>query len=106
MLSRRIFLGSAAASAAVVSVPNVFASQPNFDMKQFANEVAELVSIDSPSGHEVGVNKVIDIFAKRFESIGWHVSKHHCDGRGNALVVRVLMCTMWCYVLTPIPFNR
>lgn len=86
MLSRRIFLGSAAASAAVVSVPNVFASQTNFDMKQFANEVAELVSIDSPSGHEVGVNKVIDIFAKRFESIGWHVSKHHCDGRGNALV--------------------
>lgn len=34
----------------------------------------------------VGVNKIIDIFAKRFESIGWHVSKHHCDGRGNALV--------------------
>lgn len=109
MLSRRIFLGSAAASATVASVPNVFASQSNFDMKQFANEVAELVSIDSPSGHEIGVNKVIDIFAKRFESIGWHVSKHHCDGRGNALVATnrkspdvydVVLCAQ------PIPSNR
>lgn len=86
MLTRRTILQGAAASAVALNVPSVFASSPSFDMKKFAAEVAELVAIDSPSGHEAGVNKVIDIMAKKFQSIGWTVSQHYCKGRGNALV--------------------
>lgn len=85
MLSRRQMLASAAALGATSGISPVFASS-DFKLDQFIAELKELVSIDSKTGHEEGVNKIISIFEKRFRSIGWTVSLHPCPGRGNALV--------------------
>ncbi len=85
MLSRRQMFVSAAAAGAVSRIPAAFASSP-FNMDQFVSELKELVSIDSKTGHEEGVNKIIAIFEERFKSIGWTVTLHPCPGRGNALV--------------------
>ena len=83
--TRRQFLQAAAvATAGPAFIPQAMANA--FNLKQFASEVAELVSIDSKSGYEEGSNKIIDIFAKRFRSIGWTVSTPYCKGRGDALV--------------------
>lgn len=85
MTSRRSLLIGAAAAASVGSVPEAFASDA-FDMTKFVEELRELVAIDSKSGHEEGTSQVIGIMARRFESIGWTVTKHYCKGRGDALV--------------------
>ena len=67
--TRRQFLQAAAvATAGPAFIPQAMANA--FNLKQFASEVAELVSIDSKSGYEEGSNKIIDIFAKRFRSPG------------------------------------
>ena len=58
--TRRQFLQAAAvATAGPAFIPQAMANA--FNLKQFASEVAELVSIDSKSGYEEGSNKIIDI---------------------------------------------
>ena len=85
MLTRRHFFCSAAAAGASAGIPKAFAAV-DFNMDQYAREVAQLVAIDSKSGHEEGVNKIVDIFEKRLRSIGWTTRTVYCKGRGNALV--------------------
>lgn len=88
MIRRRVFLGSAvAASISSATIASAFAaSKSDFDMKQYQKELQELISIDSKSGHEEGVNRIVDILANRFKSIGWTVTTVQCEGRGKALV--------------------
>lgn len=85
MLTRREFVSCIVAGGAASSIPAVFAAS-DFDLKAFASELQELVSIDSKTGYEEGVNKIIAIFEERFKSIGWTVTLHSCPGRGNALI--------------------
>ncbi len=85
MIKRREFMGVSAAACAMASMPYVFAKE-NFPMKDFIAEIDEIVSIDSKSGHEPGVNKVISIMASKFKNAGWTVTEHNCPGRGNVLL--------------------
>ena len=48
--------------------------------------MAELVAIDSKTGYEEGNNRIVEIFAERFRSIGWSVETPYCAERGKALL--------------------
>ena len=96
-MQRRTFLTSSAALALSTGLPAFAASTPDpaleaflkkssFDLRAFTAEVAELVSIDSKTGHEEGNTRIVEIFAERFRSIGWSVETPYCEGRGKALL--------------------
>ncbi len=96
-MQRRTFLTSSAALALSTGLPafaattadpalEAFLKKSSFDLRAFTAEVAELVSIDSKTGHEEGNTRIVEIFAERFRSIGWSVETPYCEGRGKALL--------------------
>lgn len=96
-MQRRTFLTSSAALALSTGLPafaasaadpalEAFLKKSSFDLRAFTAEVAELVSIDSKTGHEEGNTRIAEIFAERFRSIGWSVETPYCEGRGKALL--------------------
>ena len=88
MTTRRKFVSGCIAASLTPSFAFASTNDPasDFDMKQYVNELNELVSIDSKSGHVEGANKIADILEKRFKSIGWTVTTRDCAGRGKALI--------------------
>lgn len=88
MTTRRNFVSGCLAASLTPSFAFAAANgnTSDFDMKQYLNELKELVSIDSKSGHVEGANKIADILEKRFKSIGWTVTTRDCAGRGKALI--------------------
>lgn len=88
MTTRRNFVSGCLAASLTPSFAFAAANgnASDFDMKQYLNELKELVSIDSKSGHVEGANKIADILEKRFKSIGWTVTTRDCAGRGKALI--------------------
>ncbi len=96
-MQRRTFLTSSAALALSTGLPafaastadpalEAFLKKSSFDLRAFTAEVAELVAIDSKTGHEEGNTRIVEIFAERFRSIGWSVETPYCEGRGKALL--------------------
>ena len=99
-MQRRTLLQTSAALALSTSLPafsataggpldraiRTFADKTPFDLHAFTAEVAELVSIDSKTGHEEGNTRIVEIFAECFRSIGWAVETPYCEGRGKALL--------------------
>lgn len=86
MLRRRVFVKTAAALPLFTQIYPAMAQESNFDLKQYMDELKELVSIDSKTGYEEGVNKIAKIMADRFRSIGWTVKEHYLKGLGNMVV--------------------
>lgn len=88
MMNRRQLLGSVAAASTLGSVSSAFAfgTPQTFSIKDFTRDVEEIVRIDSPSGCAEGVRKVADVFTRRFESIGWTVTRHEIGKWGPGLV--------------------
>lgn len=91
MQRRTFFTASAAlalstgipALASPDSAPEILLPKSSFDLRVFT---AELVAIDSKTGYEEGNNRIIEIFAERFRSIGWSVETPYCSERGKALL--------------------
>lgn len=91
MQRRTFFTASAAlalstgipALASPDSAPEILLPKSSFDLRVFT---AELVAIDSKTGYEEGNNRIIEIFAERFRSIGWSVETPYCAERGKALL--------------------
>lgn len=94
MQRRTFFTASAAlalstgipALASPDSAPEILLPKSSFDLRVFTAEVAELVAIDSKTGYEEGNNRIVEIFAERFRSIGWSVETPYCAERGKALL--------------------
>ena len=112
MTTRRKFVSGCIAASLTPSFAFASTNDPasDFDMKQYVNELNELVSIDSKSGHVEGANKIADILEKRFKSIGWTVTTRDCAGRGKSinpqLIHRIKIIMMSCFLFIPIPFSR
>ncbi|MCD8339641.1 MAG: M20/M25/M40 family metallo-hydrolase [Burkholderiales bacterium] len=82
---KRLFLSTVLAS--VFALPTWSAlAQENFSLDDFIADLNEIVSVDTKTGYEEGVNKVMDILANRFSKAGWHVSEYQCSGRGKVLI--------------------
>lgn len=73
------------AFAVSLAIPGISQAQENFSMQDFISDLDEIVKVDSKSGYEEGVNKVIDIMANRFSKAGWHVTESNCPGSGKVL---------------------
>lgn len=94
MQRRTFFTASAAlalstgipALASPDSAPEILLPKSSFDLRVFTAEVTELVAIDSKTGYEEGNNRIVEIFAERFRSIGWSVETPYCAKRGKALL--------------------
>lgn len=89
MLSRRALFGSALGTGVLNSVPfaSAFASETSVPMKDFLADLEELVKIDSKSGYAEGVRRIADVMEKRFDSIGWTVSRYEVGQCGPGLVI-------------------
>ena len=94
-MQRRTFFTASAALTLSTGIPAFASPDPapeahlpksSFDLRAFTAEVAELVAIDSKTGYEEGNNRIVEIFAERFRSIGWSVETPYCAGRGKALL--------------------
>jgi glutamate carboxypeptidase len=86
MITRRTLMTSAAAAAALSSVPPVFAGEA-FPMQEFLKDLGELVAIDSKSGYAAGVTAVGDVLEKRFATIGWVAERREVGKLGKALAL-------------------
>lgn len=86
MLRRKFIVKTAASLPIFMSIPSVMASSTDFDLKTYMEELRELVSIDSKSHYEEGVNKIAKIMADRFKSIGWTVKVRYLKGLGDMVI--------------------
>ena len=55
---------------------------------EYFQRLQTLVNIDSGTGQQEGINKIIDYLKQWLNEIGFTVSLHPCEGFGNNLVAR------------------
>lgn len=86
MLTRRQIVKAGLACTVFGSqLPAALAANP-FPIKAYLSDLDEILRIDSKTGYAEGVNRVGQVFRKRFESIGWTVTEYPCGKNGNGIV--------------------
>jgi glutamate carboxypeptidase len=63
--------------------------RPDEWLDRYLADLSDLVSIDSPTEHATGVNRVNDRLHTSFEALGMTVTRHQRDGRGDDMVARL-----------------
>ncbi|MCD8339971.1 MAG: M20/M25/M40 family metallo-hydrolase [Burkholderiales bacterium] len=86
MFTSKQKLGLLAVSLSISLLACSSTARESFPMQSFISDLREVVNIDTKTGYLPGVNKVIDIMAKRLSSEGWYVTKYNCDGKGDILL--------------------
>lgn len=88
MTTRRKFVSGCLAASLTPSFAFAAANgnASDFDMKQYVNELKELVSIDSKSGRVEGANRIADILENASNRSAGTVTTRECAGRGKALI--------------------
>ncbi|MDO4938285.1 MAG: M20/M25/M40 family metallo-hydrolase [Sutterellaceae bacterium] len=86
MLTRRTVLSTFLSAGALSSIPLSARAATAFPMKSFLDDLDEIVRIDSKTGFAEGVDRVGDVFEKRFKSIGWTVTRPDAGDFGHAVL--------------------
>lgn len=90
MVNRREFLGASAAVSLMSGISPAMAStgaaSVQVPLKEFTEDLNEIIKIDSKTGHAEGVRKVCEVFTKRFKSIGWTVTTEEIGKWGPGFV--------------------